>query len=396
MVKKSPRDPGAPKRNMSAYLLYQNAMRDQFKALNPGMTFGQLAKYTSAMYAEMPPAEKEAWMARAEADKARYLHELASYVPPPGYDAKGDALSATPGKSSSSRSKGEKDANAPKRNMSAYLLYQNAMRDQFKRENPGMTFGQLAKYTSHMYKNLTPEEKAMWDARAAQDKARYDAQIAAYVPPPGHDAHGNLLENHRPRKRNKRTPKDPGAPKRASGAYVFFTNEMRPQVMSEYPGIKFVEMGRVMGERWRALTPHEKKRYEDMAADDKVRFQMEMQQYQTGQVAHDHHIPQEHHMPPAEHHHMPPAEHHMPPEHHHIPQEHQHMPQEHHQEHASNYHAAPQAVVPGADQYAQHLDPQQMAAQQQVHAATSTYAAYDQHAYASSAPTDQHHAYHAA
>mmetsp|Transcript_3183 Transcript_3183/g.2066 ORF Transcript_3183/g.2066 Transcript_3183/m.2066 type:complete len:154 (+) Transcript_3183:110-571(+) len=147
MVKKSPRDPGAPKRNMSAYLLYQNAMRDQFKALNPGMTFGQLAKYTSAMYAEMPPAEKEAWMARAEADKARYLHELASYVPPPGYDAKGDALSATPGKSSSSRSKGEKDANAPKRNMSAYLLYQNAMRDQFKRENPGMTFGQLAKYT---------------------------------------------------------------------------------------------------------------------------------------------------------------------------------------------------------------------------------------------------------
>ena len=44
MAKKPHRDPGAPKRNMSAYLLYQNAMRDQFKALNPGMTFGQLAK----------------------------------------------------------------------------------------------------------------------------------------------------------------------------------------------------------------------------------------------------------------------------------------------------------------------------------------------------------------
>ena len=38
------------------------------------------------MYAEMPIAEKEAWNARAEADKARYLHELAIYVPPPGYD----------------------------------------------------------------------------------------------------------------------------------------------------------------------------------------------------------------------------------------------------------------------------------------------------------------------
>eukprot|EP00934_Nitzschia_sp_Nitz4_P004279 Nitzschia sp. Nitz4//scaffold29_size155292//68744//69724//NITZ4_002659-RA/size155292-processed-gene-0.47-mRNA-1//-1//CDS//3329546451//4269//frame0 len=284
MGKRPARDPGAPKRNMSAYLLYQNAMRDQFKALNPGMTFGQLAKYTSAMYSELPPPEKEAWVARAEADKARYLHELASYVPPPGYDPKGDAIISPISAKTGRKGKPEKDANAPKRNMSAYLLYQNAMREQFKRENPGMTFGQLAKYTSHMYKNLTPEEKATWEARATQDKARYDAEISSYVPPPGHDAHGVLIEDHRPRKKNKRSPKDPTAPKRASGAYVFFTNDMRPKVLAEYPGIKFVELGKVLGERWRALTPPQKKRYEDMAAEDKLRFQMEMQQYTSQQT----------------------------------------------------------------------------------------------------------------
>ena len=130
--------------------------------MNPGMTFGQLAKYTSAMYAELPPSEKEAWSARAEADKARYLHELSSYVPPPGYDSKGDAIEAPMNNKTGRRGKAERDVNAPKRNLSAYLLYQNAMREQFKRENPGMTFGQLAKYTSHMYKNLTPEEKETW------------------------------------------------------------------------------------------------------------------------------------------------------------------------------------------------------------------------------------------
>ena len=285
MAKRPTRDPGAPKRNMSAYLLYQNAMRDQFKALNPGMTFGQLAKYTSAMYSELPPQEKETWVARAEADKARYLHELASYVPPTGYDAKGDAVITPVNIKGGRRGKPEKDANAPKRNMSAYLLYQNAMRDQFKRENPGMTFGQLAKYTSHMYKNLTPDEKATWEARAQQDKARYEAELAAYVPPPGHDARGVLIEDHRPKRRNKRVPKDPAAPKRASGAYVFFTNEMRPKVLQEFVGIKFVELGRVLGERWRALTPEEKKRYEEMAAEDKVRFQLEMQQYTANQAA---------------------------------------------------------------------------------------------------------------
>jgi high mobility group protein B2 len=287
MRKRPSRDPDAPKRNMSAYLLYQNAMREQFKALNPGMTFGQLAKHTSAMYSELPLSEKEAWVARAEADKARYLHELTGYVPPPGYDPKGDAIfSPVNTKSGGRKGKPEKDVNAPKRNISAYLLYQNAMREQFKRENPDMTFGQLAKYTSHMYKNLTPEEKGTWEARAAQDKARYDFEIATYVPPPGHDARGVLIEDYRPRKRNKRGgPKDSSAPKRASGAYVCFTNEMRPKVLQEYPGIKFVELGKVLGERWRALTVTEKKRHEHVAAEDKLRFQLEMQLYTANQAA---------------------------------------------------------------------------------------------------------------
>jgi len=234
---------------------------------------------------ELSPSEKEAWVARAEADKARYLHELASYAPPPGYDPKGDAIVSPMYTKPGRKGKPEKDANAPKRNLSAYLLYQNAMRDQFKRENPGMTFGQLAKYTSHMYKNLTPEEKATWDSRSAQDKARFDAEMAVYVPPPGHDARGVLIVDAAPKKRTKRGPKDPAAPKRASGAYVFFTNEMRPQVLKEYPGIRFVELGRVLGERWRALTPEQKKKFENMAADDKVRFQMEMQQYTANQAA---------------------------------------------------------------------------------------------------------------
>lgn len=60
---------------------------------------------------------------------------------------------------------------------------------------------------------------------------------------------------------------------------MFFTNDMRPQILEEYPGIKFVELGKVLGERWRALTPEQKKKYEEMAANDKVRFQLEMQQY---------------------------------------------------------------------------------------------------------------------
>mmetsp|Transcript_15951 Transcript_15951/g.23675 ORF Transcript_15951/g.23675 Transcript_15951/m.23675 type:complete len:371 (-) Transcript_15951:171-1283(-) len=290
-ARRPPRDPAAPKRNMSAYLLYQNAMRDTFKQQNPGMTFGQLSKYTSAMYAEMPPAEKEAWNQRAEADKARYLHELSTYVPPPGYDVKGDAIAThvthtLPPKPRMNRGtiKTPRDPNAPKRNMSAYLLYQNCMRETFKNINPGMTFGQLAKFTSHMYKSLSAEEKQRWEAHAAQDKARYEAEMASYVPPPGYDATGNLVEDRRLNKKYQKKIKDPEQPKRARGSFVFFTFDERPNVMAEFPGIKFVEMGTILGERWRALSNEDKQKYEDMAQEDKQRFNKEMEVYSANKA----------------------------------------------------------------------------------------------------------------
>merc|ERR1712160_3000 len=140
-----------------------------------------------------------------------------------------------------------KDVNAPKRNVSAYLIYQNGTREHFKQENQ-----------------------------------RYEQQMAQYIPPPGHDAKGYVLQDHLPKKRGKRAPNDP---KRSSGAYVFFTNEMRPVITQQFPNIKFVEMGRVLGERWRALTPEEKKKFEEIAAQDKIRFQVEMQQYTANQQA---------------------------------------------------------------------------------------------------------------
>lgn len=75
--------------------------------------------------------EKEAWKAQAEADKARYLQEMAEYVPAPGYNKKGKAIIK----------KGEpkRDPNAPRRAKSAYMLYRKGMHDQFRRENPEMT-----------------------------------------------------------------------------------------------------------------------------------------------------------------------------------------------------------------------------------------------------------------
>ncbi|KAA8910354.1 hypothetical protein TRICI_004152 [Trichomonascus ciferrii] len=73
--------------------------------------------------------------------------------------------------------------------------------------------------------------------------------------------------------------KDPNAPKRSLSAYMFFANEQRDTVRSENPGISFGQVGRVLGERWKALTDEEKRPYEDKAKADKQRYEDEKAAY---------------------------------------------------------------------------------------------------------------------
>jgi hypothetical protein len=67
--------------------------------------------------------------------------------------------------------------------------------------------------------------------------------------------------------------------KGARSSYIFFTHEMRPKMIAEFPGMRFTEQGIIMGERWRALTPEQKKPYEDLANEDKKRYAIEWAAY---------------------------------------------------------------------------------------------------------------------
>lgn len=82
-----------------------------------------------------------------------------------------------------------------------------------------------------------------------------------------------------PKKRTTRRKKDPNAPKRALSAYMFFANENRDIVRSENPDVTFGQVGRILGERWKALTPDEKTPYEAKAEADKKRYESEKELY---------------------------------------------------------------------------------------------------------------------
>ena len=53
--------------------------------------------------------------------------------------------------------------------------------------------------------------------------------------------------------------KDPNAPKKPSGAYIFFCNDKRAEVKKANPEYGVAESGRELGSMWKAATDADKK-----------------------------------------------------------------------------------------------------------------------------------------
>eukprot|EP01119_Soliformovum_irregulare_P012927 TRINITY_DN3390_c0_g1_i2.p1 TRINITY_DN3390_c0_g1~~TRINITY_DN3390_c0_g1_i2.p1 ORF type:complete len:219 (+),score=39.51 TRINITY_DN3390_c0_g1_i2:73-729(+) len=73
--------------------------------------------------------------------------------------------------------------------------------------------------------------------------------------------------------------KDPNRPKRPISAFLAFSKEKYQEVKKEQPDFNPQEVGREMGVRWKALTPEEKRRYEELACADRMRYEVEMLEY---------------------------------------------------------------------------------------------------------------------
>lgn len=70
----------------------------------------------------------------------------------------------------------------------------------------------------------------------------------------------------------------PNVVKKPKSAYIYFTIQNRPYVLSEYPGISAIETMKKMGELWRATDQNTKEYYQDMANEDKLRYAAEVAQ----------------------------------------------------------------------------------------------------------------------
>jgi HMG (high mobility group) box len=138
-----------------------------------------------------------------------------------------------------------KAPNAPKRFKSSYICFFMAKQSVIKAElGLDASVTNISKRSAEMWKALTPEERAVWDEIAFQDKKRYLIEKSQYTGPwqvPW-----------------KRVKKDPSAPKRPMSAFLYFSQGKRAEIKSLKPEIKNTEVSRVLGEMWRNLSDVER------------------------------------------------------------------------------------------------------------------------------------------
>ncbi len=269
---KKRKDPNAPKRPMSAYVMYTLDMRPLVAERHPLMQgptamMGLLAK----MWKDSDEATKAKYHALYVQDKNRYAREMAHYQPPP-------VTYILPKKK-----KRRFDPHWPRRATTAYLCFVAQRWPIILKENPGILqtdgFSEIAK----QWKQLSDEERAPFVAEAARDKARYKRQCESYAPA------GKAKATRKRRKNSGKTsskgigdgrPKELSPPKRPMSAYLHFARAVRPAVKKDMAGSHANDVLKEIAKRWARVTGAEKQVYLEKAAVSKQEYLVKVREWE--------------------------------------------------------------------------------------------------------------------
>ncbi|XP_049337138.1 FACT complex subunit SSRP1 [Astyanax mexicanus] len=108
------------------------------------------------------------------------------------------------------KEKKQKDIGAPKRPMSAYMLWLNSSRERIKGENPGISVTEISKKAGEMWKQLSKEKKEEWDGKAEEAKKDYERAMKEYRESGGGSASSSKKERKKAAKSEKKKKKKSG------------------------------------------------------------------------------------------------------------------------------------------------------------------------------------------
>lgn len=213
--KKVPKDPEAPKRPMSAYMFYAQEMRQNVVQENPNAKLVDVSKILGEMWNKLDKTKSgknggKKYEELAAEDRERYNQEKKIYDAKLEERKKNEAMEeearlvqekkealellnishvTVPGEDNmsvisdltSAKGKKKKDPNAPKKNLTAYNYFMMENRDAIKKNmDEKVTNAELLTEIGKQWKATSDFEKMKYGQKAANDKNRYDKEMAIY------------------------------------------------------------------------------------------------------------------------------------------------------------------------------------------------------------------------
>eukprot|EP00542_Grammatophora_oceanica_P004131 CAMPEP_0194066270 /NCGR_PEP_ID=MMETSP0009_2-20130614/85927_1 /TAXON_ID=210454 /ORGANISM="Grammatophora oceanica, Strain CCMP 410" /LENGTH=501 /DNA_ID=CAMNT_0038719201 /DNA_START=162 /DNA_END=1667 /DNA_ORIENTATION=+ len=134
----------------------------------------------------------------------------------------------------------KKAPGAPRRFKTAFIFFSITKHKQIREElqnqdAPKRPTTAIAKMVSEAWKNLSKDDRAIWDDLAAKDKARYEIERSLYKGP-------WQVSNNKQR--------DPTAPRRPCSAFVSFLHAKRGEVKRENPTASSSEIMKLVAKAW--------------------------------------------------------------------------------------------------------------------------------------------------
>ena len=251
------KDPDAPKRGKSSYIFFTQEHREKAKKelmkehgddFENKMVMSRLGEMWSALKASTKAKDKkevEKFEKMAADDKERYQAEKEDYTPP-SEEELSEKLSSK---------KKRKDPNAPKRGKSAYIFFSQEHREKVKEElmeehgddfkNP-MVMSRLGALWKELQASTKAKDKkavAKFEKMAADDKERYQAEMADYTP-------SSTDEDEPPKKKAAKKPSPKKEVKKPSPKKEVKKEVKKPSPKKEVK--KEVKKGKTGFELWKS------------------------------------------------------------------------------------------------------------------------------------------------
>jgi len=149
----------------------------------------------------------------------------------------------------------------PKRNRSAFILFSIDIREKIKPKeldelNPNDKFVRIAQ----LWKEISEEERKVYEQRAKQEKERYTNELTDFC----------KIFPSEPIQRPRNHIKKP------CNAYGYYLKDIKESIRKENPELRMCEVLRIVGERWKKLSPEDKIVFEERAEASRKIFKAEV------------------------------------------------------------------------------------------------------------------------